>query len=151
MEKERKKKKDIHFAFHLDFINFVHRIQIQGNYRRVLTPQNAHVVDWYREGVSMNRTAAPYCTASNHFILSMAPVLHTADPTATAGTGHGAESALAWQMGVTHHDDVRVTCHMLVVVSNGCVLHVTSCLPDKFTPSGTIISKSPLATPSIAP
>jgi len=42
----------------------------------------------------MNRTAAPYCTGSNHFILSMAPVLYTADPTATADTGHRAESAL---------------------------------------------------------
>jgi hypothetical protein len=43
----------------------------------------------------MNRAAVPYCTGSNHFILSVAPVLYTADPAATADTGHGAESALA--------------------------------------------------------
>jgi hypothetical protein len=43
----------------------------------------------------MNRTAAPNCTDSNHFILSLAPALYTADPTATTDTDHRAESALA--------------------------------------------------------
>jgi len=85
---------NIHFAFRLDFIHFVHRVQIQGNYRRVLTPHNAHVFSLIQRW----RINESYCCTvlySNHFILSIAPVLYTADPTATADTGHGAESALA--------------------------------------------------------